>query len=133
MNLMIERHEDESGSKTPFFDGEVEARATAKDKEMLEGLGTLVDSVETNFKKYRFQDMGDEIYHFMWHTLADDYIEHVKTRDDKDVALSVLGYAFANCLKLLHPFMPFVTEEIWQNIRKPENESGMLAMSDWPN
>lgn len=133
MNLMIERYEDESGSKVPFFDGEVEARATAKDKEMLEGLGALIDSVETNLKKYRFQDMGDEIYHFMWHTLADEYIEHVKTRDDKDVALSVLGHAFANCLKLLHPFMPFVTEEIWQNIRKSENESGMLAMSDWPN
>jgi valyl-tRNA synthetase len=52
----------------------------------------------------------------MWHEVADTYIEQVKNREDKDVALSVLTHVFTTGLKLLHPFMPFVTEEIYQNL-----------------
>ena len=75
---------------------------------------------------------GEDIYQFMWHEVADKYIEQIKTREDKDVALSVLRHVMINCLKLLHPFMPFVTEAIWENISGRKNPDQLLALSSWP-
>jgi valyl-tRNA synthetase len=86
--------------------------------------------VNKNLEKYRFSDAGEDIYHFMWHELADKYIENVKDREDKDVALSVFRHVYLACLKLLHPFMPFVTEVIWEEM--PRKHDGDLISSKWP-
>ena len=101
------------------------------DKEILEGLKTLVINVNMNLKRYRFSDASDLIYQFMWHELADKYIEHVKNREDKDVALGVLMYVFKEGLKTLHPFMPFVTEAIWENLPKTDKDMGLLIECKW--
>jgi len=74
-------------------------------------------------------DAAEAIYQFMWHELADKYIELVKNREDKDVALSVLHYVYLISLKLLHPFMPFVTEEIWGQLEKDKEP---LIIQPWP-
>ena len=81
--------------------------------------------------KYRFSEAADNIYQFLWHEVADRYIEDVKNREDKDIALSVLGYVLRESMKILHPFMPFVTEAIWENIRE-ESDSELLILENYP-
>ncbi len=102
------------------FDGYTDIKGqSVEDKEILKGLDKLVKGVNSNFKKYRINEAGELVYQFMWHEVADKYIEHVKNIEnieDKKRSLSILRHVFLMCLKLLHPFMPFVTEEIWQNM-----------------
>jgi len=88
--------------------------------------------VNLNLKKYRFSDASDAIYQFMWHEVADSYIEFVKGREDREVALSVLNYVLKTGLKLLHPFMPFITEAVWENMLRNEDEDELLILSKWP-
>ncbi|KAK8307636.1 hypothetical protein V6Z12_D03G208600 [Gossypium hirsutum] len=81
----------------------------------------LIDAVTESYNKFFFGDVGRGIYDFFWGDFADWYVESSKARiyhsGDDSVALvaqTVLLYVFENILKLLHPFMPFVTEELWQ-------------------
>ncbi|PNT77025.1 hypothetical protein BRADI_1g56890v3 [Brachypodium distachyon] len=85
------------------------------------GLHELIDRVSTSYDKFYFGDAAREIYDFFWGQFADWYIESSKTRlyhsgdgSASNMTQSVLLYVFENILKLLHPFMPFVTEELWQ-------------------
>ncbi|KAG4189915.1 hypothetical protein ERO13_A08G253800v2 [Gossypium hirsutum] len=96
----------------------------------------LIDAVTESYNKYFFGDVGREIYDFFWGDFADRYIEASKARiyhsGDDSVALvtqTVLLYVFNNILKLLHPFMPFVTEELWQAL---PNRKEALIISSWP-
>ncbi len=107
-------------------------KLSSEDKEILNNLKDLTNNVNSNLEKYRFSDAADAIYQFMWHEVADKYIELVKGREDKDVALTVLGHVLKTGLKLLHPFMPFITEAIWENIPKSEAEKELLISSKWP-
>lgn len=126
--------------KVPMYNSsEFEAAAqkqplSEKDKLMLSRLNEVIIAVDENLEKYRFSDAADAVYQFMWHELADDYIEDVKKREGlgKIVGLSVLRHVYLNCLKLLHPFMPFVTEEIWENLEPLRAKGGLLALSSWP-
>ncbi|WCJ25225.1 Valine--tRNA ligase [Euphorbia peplus] len=99
-------------------------------------LHILVDTVTVSYDKYFFGDVGREIYDFFWSDFADWYIEASKARlyqsgdgSDASVAQAVLLYVFENILKLLHPFMPFVTEELWQAL---PNRKEALIVSSWP-
>ncbi|MBN1162817.1 valine--tRNA ligase [Patescibacteria group bacterium] len=103
------------------------------DVEILNKYSDLVTYVTENLEKYRFMEAGDALYHFLWHEIADIYIEDVKNREDiksKRIGLSVLRHVFLNSLKLLHPFMPFVTEAVWENI--PRKYDNPIAVSKWP-
>ena len=81
-------------------------------------------------------DAANEIYHFVWHDLADWYLEQVKPRlygsaAGGAVAKGILLHVLETSLRLLHPFMPFITEELWSNL--PGRESGApLAKGEWP-
>ncbi|XAR73533.1 Valine--tRNA ligase [Bertholletia excelsa] len=99
-------------------------------------LHMLVDTVTASYDKYFFGDVGREIYDFFWGDFADWYIEASKARlyhsDGQPVASTaqaVLLYVFENILIMLHPFMPFVTEALWQGI---PNREEALIMSCWP-
>ncbi|KAJ9172986.1 hypothetical protein P3X46_016165 [Hevea brasiliensis] len=99
-------------------------------------LHILVDTVTASYDKFFFGDVGREIYDFFWSDFADWYIEASKARlyhSGGDavaiVAQTVLSYVFENVLKLLHPFMPFVTEELWQALPKRKEA---LMVSSWP-
>ena len=100
-----------------------------EDKKILKELGEVEKKMTSLLEKYRFAEAADTIYHFLWHTVADEYIEQVKKREDKGVALNGLRQVLLDSLKLLHPFMPFVTEAIWQEINPGE---GMLIVAKWP-
>lgn len=105
------------------------------DKEILQKLSELSVEVNNNLEKYRFSDASDLIYQFMWHEVADKFIEHVKGLEEKEkiVSLGVLRHVYISGLKLLHPFMPFVTESIWENIPKLDGESELMINSSWPS
>lgn len=118
--------------KVPFFENLDKTRLTDEDENILRLLRETLISVDSNLEKFRFADAADNIYQFMWKEVADKYIESVKSREDRDVALSVLNHVFSVCLKILHPFMPFVTEEIWSKLPKPSKEKGVLVVSAWP-
>ncbi len=122
-----------SKEKVPFYDSKMDPKLTKEDKEILKDLNKLIKDTTKLIEKYRFDLAAEGIYHFLWHRFADEYIEYSKKRVGKgDVTiLSVLRHVYLNCLKLLHPFMPFVTEEIWQKFPRKTKEP--IIISKWPN
>ncbi|XP_059462406.1 valine--tRNA ligase, chloroplastic/mitochondrial 2 isoform X4 [Corylus avellana] len=99
-------------------------------------LHLLIDMVTSSYEKFFFGDVGRETYDFFWGDFADWYIEASKARlyhsggdSVAPVAQAVLLYVFENILKLLHPFMPFVTEELWQAL--PQRKEAIMV-SPWP-
>ena len=85
---------------------------------------------------YRFYLAAEKLYHFVWHTFADKIIEESKSAlqnpDQKIVASTkyTLRHILETSLKLLHPFMPFITEEIWSHI--PQTKKQLLLVTSWP-
>ncbi|XXG42544.1 hypothetical protein AAC387_Pa01g2799 [Persea americana] len=99
-------------------------------------LHELIDNVTSSYDKFFFNDIGREIYDFFWGDFADWYIEASKTRVYHSesctisfTAQAVLLYVFENILRILHPFMPFVTEELWQAL--PHRKQALIV-SQWP-
>lgn len=133
IQLMISDWEKESDKKLSLYDNtKFSGRLTEDDKKILVELNKLVKSVDTKLSKYKFAQASDEIYHFMWDKLASDYLEKIKGRNDKETALSIFRHLYLNSLKLLHPFMPFVTEAIWQEIITEDFHERVLAAASWP-
>ena len=113
-----------------------QAELTIEDKWMIGKLNKLIEEVSANIEKYDLGIAVDNLYGFIWNEFCDWFIEMSKTRlngeDEKaKVATSItLQYALRTLLKLLHPFMPFVTTEIYNHL-KAEGE-GELMLSSWP-
>ncbi len=103
-----------------------------EDKEIIKDLKTAIEGVGRSIENYHFGLASEEIYEFLWHRFADQYLEYSKERiktGDKTV-FSVLRHVYLTSLELLHPFMPFITEAIWQ--RFPRKSSEPLIISSWP-
>ena len=105
------------------------------DKWVLSKLNTLIAEVTDNLEHYELGVAVQKVYDFIWDTYCDWYIELTKARlygDDigrKQTAIQVLVYVLDQVLRLLHPFMPFITEEIWQSI---PHEGDALIAAKWP-
>ena len=97
------------------------------DQWILKETEKVVKKVNTLFKRYRFDLVAEEIYHFFWHVFCDKYIEMTKNR--REEAQPTLLYVLDRSLRLLHPFMPFITEEVWQKL---PNRKQPLIISSWP-
>ncbi len=106
-----------------------------EDKWVLSKLNTLIREVTENMDAYELGVASAKVYDFIWDTYCDWYIELTKTRlyseneQSKLAAQRVLVYVLDQILRLLHPFMPFITEEIWQAI---PHEGKFIMASDWP-
>ena len=106
---------------------------------ILSELDACVADVTRGLEEYRFNDAAGALYRFIWNTLCDWYLELIKPllagMDDsaKRETRMVCGYAIDEALKLLHPFMPFITEELWER-RAPgrANDQGFLMLQQWP-
>lgn len=122
----------ENIESVPFYSEKIDSKLSQEDKKIIKELNLLIKDVTKLIEKYRFDLGAEKLYHFIWHNFADKYIEYSKARiKEKDViVLSVLRHVYLNCLKLLHPFMPFVTEEIWQKM--PRKKKTPLIISEWP-
>lgn len=98
-------------------------------------LTTLVQTVDRLFANYQYGEAGRQILSFVWDELADWYVEiskHTLYGDDlaaKSLTRTVLCHALDTCLRLLHPYMPFITEELWQAI---PHEGEALIVAAWP-
>ena len=108
---------------------------TIADKWVLSKLNRLIAEVTENLEKYELGVAVQKVYDFLWDTYCDWYIELTKARlysedtAQKQTALQVLVYVLDQTLRLLHPFMPFITEEIWQSL---PHEGEALIVAKWP-
>jgi len=105
---------------------------TPSDEKILKQLDEVILYTNRKIKNYKFGHAAQKLYHFFWHQFCDSYLEESK-KQLQDIKLKVstqkiLLYILSVCLRLLHPFIPFVTEEIWQKLgaEKP------LIISEWP-
>ena len=107
-----------------------------EDRWILNKLDNLIKTVTKNIEEYDLGIALDNIYSFIWDEFCDWYIEMIKTRlysEDKQEKIQVsfvLNYIFGDSLKLLHPFMPFVTSEIYSNLANYNEDD--LMMTSWP-
>lgn len=102
---------------------------------ILSRLSSLTDSVNRLFDSYLYGEAGRQVLDFAWEAFAPFYIEiskHILYGQDEDAKArnrQVLMYVFDNVLRLLHPYMPFITEEIWQHL---PHEGASLSLAKWP-
>lgn len=99
---------------------------TIADEWVLTELQQATEKISGHIENYRFSEAVDTLYHFVWDSFADWYIEASKVAPNK----SILAHGLETILKLAHPFAPFVTETIWQTL-KWESDS-LLITSSWP-
>ncbi|MGM9523935.1 MAG: class I tRNA ligase family protein, partial [Faecousia sp.] len=124
MNLSVEKNELPDLSKLE-----------TADRWILSKLNTLIADVTENLDKYELGIAVQKVYDFIWDSYCDWYIELTKARlygedeESKLVAQQVLLYVLDQILRLMHPFMPFITEEIWQAI---PHEGEALIIAAWP-
>lgn len=104
-----------------------EQASNENDQEWVEKVEELTKEISKYLDSYQFNLAAERLYEFMWHEFADKYIEDVKNRIDENSFL-VLCSLFMVQLKLLHPFMPFITEEIYQKL----GGEGSIMISQWP-
>ena len=136
MNLPEEGSADEAALKALIDADKVPAAIQAEDKWILSRLNDTVQAVTDNMDKYELGIAVQKIYDFMWDEFCDWYIEMVKPRlyktDDRDsrmAALWTLQKVLITGLKLLHPYMPFITEEIFTTVQSSEES---IMISSWP-
>ncbi len=114
---------------------ELPKELTQEDKWILSKLNALIPGVTENMDAYELGVAAQKVYDFIWDDFCDWYIEFTKARlqgEDqtaKENAQNVLCYVLIETLKLLHPFMPFLTEEIWQSL---PHEGDYLMLQRWP-
>ncbi len=105
------------------------------DRWILHRLNSVIASATRLIDGFQFGEAGRQIYDFMWSDFADWYIEAAKPRlrgDDPDPVRQTLVYALDQILRLLHPYIPYVTEELWQHIPHTEDEAPALIIAAWP-
>lgn len=115
----------------------VGAPLTRSDKEILASFDTISKQITKDIEEYRIYMASEKIYHYAWHELADKILEDSKpilAGTDEEVRTSraqLLCILLDRTLRLLHPFMPFVTEEIWQSM--PTKDAQFLMIAKWPS
>jgi valyl-tRNA synthetase len=107
------------------------------DRWILHRLNRAIGDVNTALEEYRFNEAAQSLYDFWWHEFCDWYLELTKPRiyasaekESSAVARQVLYHVLKTGLRLLHPFMPFISEEIWSRIK--EDSEGLLITAPWP-
>ena len=114
---------------------ELPEKLELEDKWILSKLNSVIPEITENMERYELGVAAQKVYDFIWDDYCDWYIELTKTRlqgDDEDSkvrAQQVLCYVLTETLKLLHPFMPFITEEIWQAL---PHQGDYLMLQQWP-
>jgi len=115
----------------------IKPKLSKEDKRILKELAEATKKITKDLDSFQFHEAALTIYHFFWHSFCDKCIEDVKKRikepkseSDKKTAQFVLWKVLVDSLKLLHPFMPFITEKIYQEI--PHRPKKALIVEDWP-
>jgi valyl-tRNA synthetase len=122
----------------------LQVHALAADDQMLkQNFDELTADVTKDMEEYRIYLAAEKLYHYAWHELADSIIEDAKKvlgtvkvpsnapEQSKNSKRALLLYVFDRTIRMLHPFMPFVTEEIWQSL--PTKDAQFLMIAKWPH
>lgn len=123
-------------TNTENFNVDSTPEIISSDEKLLSELNDTVKDITEDIDNFRLYMAGEKIYHYIWHTFADIIIEESKTAlngTDEIIKKSkqyTLYKILTTCLKLLHPFMPFVTEEIWSYL--PHTGKKILMIEEWP-
>jgi len=110
---------------------------TKADRANMERVKKLKKKVTKDIEEYKFYRAAEDIYHYFWHTFADKIIEDSKERlcgdkpEEKRAAQETLITILKECLTMLHPFAPFVTEEVWGRIPKTKGDEKFLMIQKW--
>jgi len=115
------------------FDGSYQPlkQLQIEDKWILYQLDDVIENVNKGINELEFNKTAKLLYDFTWHKFADWYIETIKTRDDKNFAISNALFVFENILKLHHPYMPFISEELYQKM--PFKKKLSIMIEEFPN
>jgi len=121
------------------YNGNSKIQLTVKDKKYLSDFKKMAKDITKQMDSYKFYFASEKIYHYFWHTFCDKIIEEQKPRlngDDKkekNASQYLLLTILSDSLKILHPFMPFVTEEIYQQLPLPtKNKKECIMIEEWP-
>ena len=119
------------GKKLPFYSKGMSV--SKENTKIIKELENVILEVTKSIDNYRFHDAAEVLYEFAWHKVADIYIEELKDKlkEGDEEALIVLRHVWIVLLKLLHPFMPFITEELWSKLPRLYEEQ--LIVSKWPH
>ncbi|MEG6534208.1 valine--tRNA ligase [Caldibacillus thermoamylovorans] len=118
-----------------YEDIDLNGKKSVADEWILTRLNETIETVTNLAEKYEFGEVGRALYNFIWDDFCDWYIEMAKLplygEDEtaKKTTRSVLAYVLDQTMRLLHPFMPFITEEIWQNL---PHEGESITVAEWP-
>jgi valyl-tRNA synthetase len=114
----------------------VKSTLTQEDEKILSELQSVINVSSEHLNALRLHETAQEIYQFAWHEFADLYIEtsknQLKAKENQQNTKIVLAYVLATIVKLLHPFMPFVTEEIWSKLSEDRTAKNLLIVARWP-
>jgi valyl-tRNA synthetase len=112
-------------------------RPNESDQKTLEELRIVAKEITIDIEEYRFYMAAEKAYHYFWHTFADKILEESKIRlnqtDNRESIQYTLLEILKTNLRLLHPFMPFITEELWGIIPRDESETNLLIIEKWPH
>jgi valyl-tRNA synthetase len=135
MNLNGITHEEVAQTIERLKAGDTAGEFSIADKWILTQLNETIENVTRLSEKFEFGEAGRALTNFIWDDFCDWYIEMAKlplygeNEAAKTVTRSVLAYVLENTMKLLHPFMPFITEEIWQNL---PHKGESITVAAWP-
>lgn len=108
-----------------------------KDEEYIKDMEQAINELTDDIQNYRLHLAAEKIYHYIWHTFADDILEASKevlageSEEEKESVKWTLRHILRESLKALHPFMPFMTEEIWKDLKT--DDENLLLVSRWPD
>ncbi|WP_298830435.1 valine--tRNA ligase [uncultured Planococcus sp.] len=114
---------------------DLSGKKSVADSWILTRLNETIEQVTELAERYEFGEVGRSLYNFIWDDFCDWYIEMSKLplygedEEAKKMTRSVLAYVLDNTMRLLHPFMPFITEEIWQNL---PHQGESITIAAWP-
>jgi valyl-tRNA synthetase len=111
------------------FNPQIKGKLTKIDKQILKEFKKVKKNANKNIEQYKFGHALHGIYDFFWHEFCDVYIEKIKNSPTKENK-KILVFILTESLKLLHPFMPFITEEIWSML--PIKGKKLLIIEQWP-
>lgn len=118
-----------------FDELDLTGEKSVADRWILTRLNETIETITRLSDRYEFGEVGRALYNFIWDDFCDWYIEMAKlplygeNEDAKKTTRSILAYVLDNTMRLLHPFMPFITEEIWQNL---PHEGKSITVAKWP-
>jgi len=114
--------------------GRAEKGFTSRDKEKIKEMGDFKKEITKHYEKFEFHLAGEKAYDYLWNVFANKILEDTKVRFqsdnklDAEAAFRMLEIIFLGCIKILHPFMPFVTEAVYQKLKLGNK---MLIIEEW--